>query len=152
MLVVPIFLAGVLFYFVAPVRIEAARDAGELLNRFWSSEPATRGEGLASLRERGSVLSQGALLRWIDWGTFAVIGAVCGAIIPRKASQRQTLNLLTTMIVGLCLAKLTASFGFREWPWFWAGTFVSVLVAAGVVGLRRLGGSQQTGRQGRAFD
>jgi predicted membrane channel-forming protein YqfA (hemolysin III family) len=111
---IPLLASLLLFYGSLPLRIEAHQIAAERLNLALSSNLRDAEDTLAAFGNA----EDSRVYRKLDYlAIFSVLMAslVCALIIPPAFTSQQKLNLLTAMVLALCVAEAVVGFGFLNW-------------------------------------
>ena len=132
---IPLVASLLLFYGSLPLRAEAHHISNEWLSLALSSNEQDKDAAFAVLLNDG----QPKLFRRIEHlAVFTVLLAsfVCALIIPPDLSSERKLNLLTAMVVGLCVAEFAIGFGLLNWFDFGKAAAAGSVLAGSVVWLR----------------
>lgn len=119
---VPIIFALLLDVGTFPYRAAAHQEASELLYNMITADTEVRAAYIETVLAEDKIqLSR--LLDWFFAGAIVVGAVIFTMIIPVTYSIKRTVDLLTTMVVGFCTAKIIFGFGGMDWPDFaiWMG-------------------------------
>jgi len=132
--ILPVILAVALHYGTVSFQIDAHQNATNLMNALLSTDPDTR-----ALANKRLLDGEAGSYSWLNklFGASIILGAATLAmLIPVDASPNRAANLISTMAVGFCFAKVVVGFLFIGWGKFGALLAIGVVCALVVVSIR----------------
>lgn len=134
---IPLLASLLLFYGSFPLIIEAYQTSNDWLSLALSSDVRNKSAAFAALGsdEHAKIFKR---IEYLAIFTVVLASLVCALVIPPYLSSGRKLNLLTTMVVALCAAKLVVGFGFLDWLDFGKAAAAGSVLAVSVVGLRSI--------------
>lgn len=141
LLLLPTCFAMLLWHWTKPDPETQAR-ADAFIGAIFSGDEAGLNESLETMKEyldaalNDPEQNRFKYLAWLDrMATIFIVGGFCvlALLVPPNSSARAKANLLTTLVIGFCAAKLLVGFNYMQWSEFFVPAIIGFAGAFAIV-------------------